>query len=57
MTTPRFQRTKVKPKSYADYLKDEVDKGRMDKKERLESLTQSKTGAMVFNKKTFRKYN
>jgi hypothetical protein len=56
MTTPRFQRTKIKPKSYTDYLQDEVDKGRMDKKEKLDSLTQAKTGAMVFNKKTYKKY-
>ena len=39
MTTPRFQRTKIKPKSYADSLQDEVDKGRMDKKEKIDSLS------------------
>lgn len=54
MTAPRFQRTKIKPKSYADYLQDKVDRGEMTLAQKKEYTLQAKLGYPFYNKNFFK---
>ena len=57
--TPKGKKQKTKntkPKYYADYRKDAVNKGEMTEEEAREAVTQFKTGRFFYNKKLFKNF-